>query len=87
MNLGLVLVMTKELNNLLYITFAVLILLLSLFNLQNLNKQKVNVLGIKTNNSFWEDFMLKHPTYIDGWIELGRMDKVRQIDPNYLLEP
>lgn len=79
--------MRKELNNLLYITFAILILLLSISNLQNLKKQEINVLGTKTNNSFWDDFMTKHSTYIDGWIELGRMDKVSEIDPNYFREP
>lgn len=80
--------MGKELNSLLYITFVVLILLLSIFNLQNINKEEiVTVLGAETDNLFWEDFMQKHPTYIDGWIELERIDKVRQIDPNYFLEP
>lgn len=80
--------MGKELNNLLYITFAVLILLLSIFNLQKLKRNEtVMVLGVETNSSFWEDFMTKHPTYIDGWIELGRIDKVRQIDPNYFQQP
>lgn len=80
--------MTKELNNLLYITFAVLILLLSIFNLQKLKRKEiVTVLGTETNNLFWEDFMTSHPTYIDGWIELGRMDKVSEIDPNYFQKP
>lgn len=83
--------MQKELFNLLprqrqtclYITSAILVILLSMFNLQNINKKQVKVLGAETNNSFWEDFMQKHSTYIDGWIELGRIDKVNEIDPNY----
>ncbi|HCR36043.1 hypothetical protein A2130_04370 [Candidatus Woesebacteria bacterium GWC2_33_12] len=75
--------MRKELNDLLYITFAILIILLSISNLQNLKRREIKVLGAETNTVFWEDFMTKHPTYIDGWIELGRMDKVREIDPNY----
>ena len=77
--------MQKELSNLLYITLAILVILLSMFNLQNINKKQIKVLGIETNNSFWEDFMQKHSTYIDGWIELGRIDKVNEIDPNHQL--
>lgn len=79
--------MAKELNNLLYITFAVLILILSIANLQNIKRKETVVLGAKTNNLFWEDFVTKHPTYIDGWIELGKMDKVNEIDPNYFQAP
>lgn len=80
--------MAKELNNLLYIIFAVLILLLSIFNLQKLKRKEiVTVLGTETNNLFWEDLVAKHPTYIDGWVELGRFDKVSEIDPNYFQEP
>lgn len=80
--------MARELNNLFYITFTVLILLLSIFNLQNINKPKnIAVLGANTNNLFWENFVQKHPTYINGWLELGKMDKVNEIDPNYFLQP
>jgi len=78
----------KDLDFLLFATLSVLILLLALFNLQNINKKtskEIMVLGAETDNLFWEDFMLKHPTYIDGWIELERMDKVREIDPNFTL--
>jgi hypothetical protein len=78
----------KELDFLLFTTFSVLILLLTLFNLQNLNIKKPTemvVLGAETNNLFWEDFVAEHPTYIDGWIELDRMDKVKEIDPNFTL--
>jgi len=78
----------KDLDFLLFATLSVLILLLSIFNLQNINKKtskEIVVLGAETNNLFWEDIMFKHPTYIDGWIELNRMDKVREIDPNFTL--
>lgn len=75
--------MRKELFNLLYITSAILVVLLSIYNLQNIDNKQVKVLGTETNNLFWEDFMQKNPTYIDGWAELGRMDIVKQIDPNY----
>jgi len=68
---------------------AVIILLtLSAFNLHNYSKSK-EVLGLKTeipsNTKFWEDFLIKNPDYIPGWIELGRWDKVKKIDPNYPL--
>lgn len=75
--------MRKELFNLLYIISAILIILLSMFNLQNINKKQIKVLGIETDNLFWESFVQKNPTYRDGWIELERMDRVNEIDPNY----
>ncbi|MEK7100336.1 MAG: hypothetical protein AAB872_00830 [Patescibacteria group bacterium] len=77
--------MQKELINLLYITLAVLILLLSTLNLSTKPKQETKVLGTTTDNSYWEEMVVKHPTYRDAWIELGRMDKVKQIDPNFSL--
>ncbi len=74
----------KDLELLLYITFSILILLLTAFNLQKIKSKKTTiVLGAETDSSFWEDFVIKHPTYIDGWVELGKMDKVNEIDPNY----
>ncbi|HLD92548.1 MAG TPA: hypothetical protein VI795_04110 [Patescibacteria group bacterium] len=76
----------KDLDFLLFATFSILILLLTIFNLQNLNTKKISkiqVLGAETNNLFWEEFMSKHPTYIEGWVELGRIDKVEEIDPNF----
>lgn len=76
--------MQRELNNLLNINLVVLILLLSIFNLSTPKKKSVQVLGAESNNSYWEEMIIKHPTYRDAWIELGRMDKVKQIDPNFL---
>lgn len=84
----------KDLQYLLYLTLAILIILLSIFNLQNTSVNKTKVLGskveIETNekekeNNFWNEFQIKNPTYIDGWIELGRLDKVKEIDPNYFI--
>jgi hypothetical protein len=74
-------------------TAVVVILLLTMFNLQNFLRVK-KVLGISINNTsdnsldrsdreFWENFVAKNPNYIPGWIELGRIDKVTEIDPNY----
>jgi hypothetical protein len=79
--------MGKELFNLLYITSAILVILLSMFNLQNIDKKQIKVLGAETDNMFWQEFVVKHPTYIDAWVELGRMDIVKQIDPNFSQEP
>ena len=74
----------KDLRTLLYINLVVLTLLLSLFNLVSLKRKEVKVLGAESDNTFWEEFVIKHPTYRDAWIELGRMDKVKEIDPNFI---
>lgn len=78
----------KEIRFFLSIIVVMLILLLSTFNLQNKIKPaqdeaKNKVLGITTDSSFWTSFVEKHPTYRDGWLELGRIDKVKEIDPNF----
>lgn len=73
----------KDLQFLLYINIAVIILLLSIFNLSQKPKRETQVLGAETNNSYWEEMVKKHPTYRDAWVELGRMDKVEEIDPNF----
>jgi hypothetical protein len=73
----------KDLQFLLYINIAVIILLLSIFNLSQKPKRQIQVLGAETNNSYWEEMVQKHPTYRDAWVELGRMDKVEEIDPNF----
>lgn len=74
-------------------TAVLIALLLTAFNLQNyLGNKKVLGVSVSTvsenlesvsDRLFWEDIVEKNPTYIPGWIELGRMDKVREIDPNY----
>jgi len=74
---------------------VVFLLLLTSANLQNYLSSK-EVLGVSVDEitqdnqsvqdrMFWHEFLLKNPNYIPGWIELGRMDKVREIDPNYLI--
>ena len=69
--------------------FFLFVLLLTAVNINTFLKPKeVEVLGIQTQNEdivFWEEFLSKHPNYIPGWIELGELDKVKQIDPNYPL--
>lgn len=75
---------SEELINFLKITLSITVLLLSFFNLKQTKKiREVQVLGVDTNNLFWEEMTVKHPTYRDAWVELGRLDKVREIDPNY----
>lgn len=76
-----------------YLLFCVVIialLFLSAINIENYLAPK-EVLGIESeeinNDIFWTEFLEKHPNYIPGWIELGRWDKVMQIDPNFLLQP
>lgn len=66
------------------------LLLLSIVNIKNYTSEKqVNevVLGAKTdkisNDEFWNSFLNENPNYIPGWIEVNKLDKVRQIDPNY----
>lgn len=77
---------------LLYI--SVLILLFITFNnLINYNKPK-KVLGESTvsldsvsltkKEEYFKDLLQQNPGYLPAWKELGREDKVKEIDPNYL---
>lgn len=77
--------------NFILICIAILvILLLASVNIKNFLSPK-KVLGTETGDetefsqdrAFWESFLNKNPDYIPGWIEVGRMDKVKEIDPNY----
>ncbi len=67
--------------------FILFILLLTAANINNFLKPKTKVLGIETHNTsdieFWEDFLKNHPRYIPGWVEIERLDKVKEIDPNW----
>jgi hypothetical protein len=66
---------------------ALFVLLLASVNIKNYLTPK-KVLGAKiqpeTTEGFWQDFLAKNPNYIPGWVEIGRIDKVKEIDPNYL---
>lgn len=73
----------QDLHLLLYINLAAIVLLLSIFNLSQKPKRHIQVLGAEVGTSYWEELVKKHPTYRDAWVELGRMDKVEEIDPNY----
>lgn len=72
--------------------FSILIFLLSLININSylfsnkITPASTKVLGAEIANNdaiFWYDFLQKNPTYIPGWLEIGRPDKARAIDPNY----
>ena len=66
---------------------ALFILLLTAVNIDGY-KAHQKVLAVETqinsDDKFWEDFLTKNPDYVPGWVEVGRIDKVKQIDPNYL---
>jgi len=67
-------------------TSIIFVLLLTFVNIKNYLTPK-KVLGAETQvdlrQDFWNNFLSQNPNYIPGWIELGRMDKVKEIDPNY----
>ncbi|QQG41912.1 MAG: hypothetical protein HYV90_01205 [Candidatus Woesebacteria bacterium] len=70
-------------------SLLLLVLFLSAFDISVFLRLKTKVLGVSTpgdEQSFWTDFTSNHPNYIPGWIELGRMDKVKEIDPNFKLD-
>lgn len=78
----------KVATELFIIVAALFVLLLSATNIESYQEPK-KVLGAETqvnlDDKFWEEFLNKNPDYIPGWIEIGRMDKVKEIDPNYEL--
>jgi hypothetical protein len=67
-------------------TSILFVLLLTLVNIQNYLTPK-KVLGTETqidpSQKFWGDFLTKNPNYLPGLKETGRMDKVKEIDPNW----
>jgi len=73
---------------LLFSVTIITLLLLSALNIKSFLTPKA-VLGIEdtnpVNEDYWREFLEDNPDYIPGWIELGRFDKVKQIDPNYPL--
>lgn len=77
---------SKELNFLFLVMTTVIILLLSIFNLQSQPKTKTVVLGASDNKEYWQEITSNHPSYRDAWVELGRYDKVYEIDPNYIIK-
>jgi hypothetical protein len=73
-----------------YVLFLFILLLASINIDTYLTPVSTKVLGAETQNKedvFWQDFLNKNPDYIPGWIETGRLDKAREIDPNYTIKP
>lgn len=72
----------------LIITVTLFVILLTIINIENCLTPK-KVLGAETktdsDQQFWSDFLTKNPEYVPGWYEVGRIDKVREIDPNHEL--
>jgi hypothetical protein len=82
---------TRKAAKQLFIYVALLfILLLTVINIETYQPpgKPVKVLGTETqindDQKFWEAFLSNNPNYIPGWIETGRLDKVKEIDPNYI---
>ena len=73
-----------------------IVLLFSSINISSYLSQK-KVLGVSTSilnttdpgkdKKFWDDFLAKNPNYIQGWVEIGMLNKAKEIDPNYLIAP
>ena len=70
--------------------FVILLLLLSSVNIKNFFTPR-KILGAEIEGGvesgkeeFWNELLSKNPNYIPGWIELGRYDRVEEIDPNFI---
>lgn len=71
-------------------TFYILIILLLILSVFNVIKYKnnKNVLGIETQTTeseieFWKAFNDRNPHYLPAFIEIGEIDKLKKIDPNF----
>ena len=57
---------------------VLLVLLLVTANISQLSSGKTEVLGAKPKYqdeiAYWDEFLAKHPNYLDGWIELARLE-------------
>jgi hypothetical protein len=73
-----------------YVALLFILLLVSINIDTYLKPVDTKVLGAETQNSevaFWQDMLIKHPNYVPGWIEIGKLDKAKEIDPNYIIKP
>lgn len=68
---------------------VVFLMALSAFNVFLFLKPS-KILGLSTfdaqardTQNFWDEFLIKHPNYVPGWIEIGEPEKAEEIDPNY----
>ncbi|MBL7036812.1 hypothetical protein ISR94_03130 [Candidatus Microgenomates bacterium] len=73
----------KELINLFYIVSVVLLLLLSIYNLESVTNKISGVLGVQNEVNerelveeklYWEEFLSTNPTYYDGWYKLAEIE-------------
>ena len=73
----------KELFSLLTTSFAILVILLTILNIQHLSQKPNPVLGVSTEINFqelekekvfWEEFLAKNPTYYDGWKKISEIE-------------
>lgn len=69
-----------------FVAISFLLLLTSVNITKYLEPRKVlgvHVVEAHSDEGFWNDFLVKNPSYLPGWQAIGRMDKVKEIDPNY----
>lgn len=66
---------------------VVFLLLLSALNIHSyLQPEKVlgvREISVESDVAYWNEFLTQNPDYLPGWVELGRLDKVLEIDPNF----
>jgi len=72
----------KEIVYLLYVSATILLILLTILNLENTQNKNKSVLGISNKidvselnkeKLFWEEVLFKTPTYFDGWMRLSEI--------------
>lgn len=84
---------TRETSSQILLFIAILlVLLLSSINIAKYTSPNT-VLGINTEQKtesesqqetiFWQELLNKNPEYVPGWIEIGNLDKAKEIDPNF----
>lgn len=83
-------VLVKTLKEILVYVFVLFLIFLTSLNINGyFTIKKTRVLAAETQSStkdFWQDFLSNNQSYIPGWVEIGRIDKASQIDPNYFLK-
>lgn len=69
---------------------VLVLLLLSIINIRSLFLPK-KVLGVRSeelginNRDFWKQYIKSNPKYLPAYLELGEIEKVRKLDPNWLV--
>jgi hypothetical protein len=84
---------TRVNNDKTYLLFAVSVLAILAFSFINLKNYFTHkkILGIESysniQSNYWTGFLKQNPNYIPGLLETESLEKARQIDPNFQLEP